>query len=197
MMSFAHSTAPILVVFETRYGTCGKIAGHIEKRLRARGHLVDVEPTPGAHPLSLDEYAAVIVVAAVYNQHHPVGIEHFVRQHSHGLSRRPTAFISVSLGAAARLRFVRTSIRRVAERLFETSGWRPSRVLYTGGSLDYPVYTPAMLRWTRTAAFVFGLPTDTTRRHELTRWDDVDDLVDAVVDEVDVTHALHGDAMLA
>jgi menaquinone-dependent protoporphyrinogen IX oxidase len=197
MMPFAESTGPILVVFETRYGTCAKIAGHIEKRLRARGHVVDLESTPGARPLSLDEYSAVIVIAAVYNQHHPESIERFVRQHTQSLSWRPTAFISVSLGAAARLRFIRKSIRRIAERFFEATGWRPSRVLYTGGTLDYPVYSPAMLRWTRTAAFVFGLPTDTTRRHELTRWDDIDAVVDAVLDEVDLTRALHSHALFA
>jgi menaquinone-dependent protoporphyrinogen IX oxidase len=197
MTPFAESNGPVLVVFETRYGTCAKIAGHIEKRLRMRGHVVDVESTPGARPLSLEEYSAVIVIAAVYNQRHPEAIERFVRQHTHSLSWRPTAFISVSLGAAARLRFIRTSIRRIAERFFETTGWRPSRVLYAGGTLDYPVYSSPMLRWTRTAAFVFGLPTDTTRRHELTSWDDIDELVDAVLDEVDTTHVLHSHALFA
>ena len=189
--------APVLVVYDTRYGTCAKIATHVEARLRRLGYDFDVEQTPGGRPLSLDEYSAIIVIAAVYNQRHPESIEHFVRAHHRALAYHPTAFISVSLGAAAKLRFVRAGVHRVAERLFHENGWHPKRVLFTGGSLDYPIYSPTMRRWMRTAAFVFGLPTDTSHRHELTKWDDVDNIVDDVLDDIDVTRDLREAATFA
>lgn len=186
-MSRRRERRPILVVFDTRHGHCAVIARRIEERIRARGHDAGVEHAPGGQPLSLDDYAAAIILAPVYNRRHLESIERFVLAHVPGLRTVPTAFISVSLGAAARLRFVRKGIAKIAERLFASARWRPDHVLYAGGRIDYPVYSPAMQRWMRTAAFVFGLPRDTTRRHELTRWEDIDDVVDAVLGDVERT----------
>jgi menaquinone-dependent protoporphyrinogen oxidase len=178
-------TRRILVVYETRFGTCMKIAASVEAQIRARGYEFDVEPGPGARPVPVEEYAAVIVIAPIYNRRHPESIERFVRQYAPDLAKRPTAFISVSLGAASRLALARAGARSVTKGMLDRSKWQPSCVLYTGGSLDYPIYTTPIRRWMRVAAFFFGLPTDVTRRHELTRWDDVVKVVDDVIARVE------------
>lgn len=172
---------PILIVFDTRHGQSTRIAERLERRIRELGHEIDVEQNPGARPLLLHELSAVVVVAPIYNRRHTESIERFVLQYGRSLSSKPTAFVSVSMGAASKLRIVRHGVRRIAHRLFDRSGWRPSHEVYVGGSIDYPVYDPTVVRWMRTAAFLFGLPTDTSRRHELTNWDEVVEAADAIV----------------
>lgn len=178
---------PILVVFESRYGQSAKIGRWIEHRLHARGHVVDLEQSPGARPIPIREYAGVIIVAPVYNRHHPASIERFVHQYARSLADVPTAFVSVSFAARARLAFVRSAVQKVSFRLFRSAGWTPSRLAFVGGRIDYPIYTPAMTRAVHASAFVFGLPTDTTRAHELTNWDELADIADSVVTDVEET----------
>lgn len=188
---------PILVVFDTHHGQSARIARRIEERIRARGLAVDLEQTPGHRPLSIEDTSAVIVVAPVYNRRHTDSIEWFVSHHARDLSMRPTTFISVSIGAASRLRVVKRGIRRIATQLFHKSGWHPSRDVYVGGSLDYPIYEPAICRWMQAAAFLFGLPTDTSRRHELTSWSEVDEATDALLLELEETTDLDASSCCA
>lgn len=176
---------PVLIVVETQFGQCGKIADHVALRVRSRGHEIYLEQSPGAHPVPLYEYSAVIVIAAVYNGRHPDSIEQFVRSHASALSACPTAFLSVSIGTASRSAWVRAGAARVARQLLETTGWERPHVLLTGGCIAYPLYTPSVRRWMRVAAWLFGLPTDTSKSHELTSWSSVDDTVDEVLADLE------------
>lgn len=177
---------PLLIVVETRFGQCAKIADHVADRIRSRGHEIYLEQSPGAHPIPIEEYAAVIVIAAIYNRRHPEAIEAFVRAHARALSSHPSAFLSVSIGAAARSAWVRAGVARVARELLARTGWTRPHLLMTGGCIAYPLYSPGMRRTMRLAAWLFGLPTDTSQSHELTNWDAVDETVDEVLSDLEV-----------
>jgi len=177
---------PVLIVVETRYGHCGKIADHIVDRVRSKGLEIYLEQSPGAHPVPVSEFSAVIVVAAVYNRELPHSIRRFVREHAYALSSCPSAFVCVSLGAASTRMSARRSIGQLMELFLEETGWRRRHLLMTGGAIAYPLYTPSMRRWVKLAAWVFGLPTDTSRTHDLTNWRSVDDLVDDIVSDVEI-----------
>jgi menaquinone-dependent protoporphyrinogen oxidase len=61
------------------------------------------------------------------------------------------------------------------EQFLKATGWSPDLVTTVGGALSYTQYPPLM-RWImKRIARKEGGPTDTTRDHELTNWQHVDD----------------------
>ncbi|MBX3232543.1 MAG: hypothetical protein KIT84_16330 [Labilithrix sp.] len=172
---------PVLVVVETRHGHCAKIAERVVDRIRAEGLEVYLEQSPGAHPIAVSRFGAAVVIAAVYDRRYPRSIEELVRSHAYALSSCPSAFISVSLGAAAKRKSAKAGIARLTRSFLERTGWRRCHVVMTGGCIAYPLYAPWLRRTMRMAAWLMGLPTDTTKSHDLTTWSAIDDAADEVL----------------
>lgn len=177
---------PILIVAESRYGHCAKIADFIAEHVRSRGGQSHVEQATTASSIAVSAFAGVVVIAPIYHESHPASIADFVRAHAYALSIAPSVFISVSMGSVAKTPRARRNAAVIAEGFLESTGWREPHLLMAGGCIAYPDYTAGVRRVVQLTAWRYGLPTDTSRRHELTDWDAVAATVDTLLSSIEV-----------
>lgn len=168
------STRRILVVYGTSHGQTAKVARYIADVRTAMGDTVtvaDVESLPrGLAPRDFD---GVIVGSPILYGRHRRGVGRFVRGHRDALNGMPSAFFSVSGSAGSPLETERAQARRCVDEFLRETGWHPGRAETIGGAMAYTRYSP-LVRWiTRRAAAKAGGPTDTSRDHEYTDWQQV------------------------
>lgn len=167
--------ASILVVFESKYGQCSKIAEHIGETARARGHLVRVLHVADLGGVEVPRYDAVAVVAPVYVGRHPRSVVAFVRARAKELDATlRSAFVSVSNSAASGDPVALRKARDLAEACPALVGWRPDVVAIAGGAIAYPRYGFITRFMMKRIARANGGPTDVSRVHELTDWAQLD-----------------------
>lgn len=180
--------ASVLVVFESKYGQCSKIAEHIGEAARARGHAVRVLHVGDVGGAQLPQYDAVAVVAPVYVGRHPRSVVAFVRAHARELGAvLRTAFVSVSNSAASGDPVALRQARDLAEACPARVGWRPDVVALAGGAIAYPRYGFITRFMMKRIARGNGGPTDVSRVHELTDWAQVDKDVASLLEPLDGT----------
>lgn len=167
--------ATVTVVFESEYGQTETIAQRVAALAEAQDHDVRLRSVSDASTSDLKEANAVVILAPVYNRRHAKNITDFASWHRRLLAARPTAFFSVSLAAASEGRASRPKgAGRLVEQFLRATGLQPTVTATVGGGLNYPAYPRAMRITMRLAAFVFRFPTDTSRAHELTDWEEVE-----------------------
>lgn len=97
----------------------------------------------------------------------------WVRANAPGLSRKPSAFVSVCLGVLQNDPKVRRDLGAIQDRFAEWTGWRPARVKEVAGALKYTRYWWLKRMAMRYIAGRAGGSTDTSRDHEYTDWEDL------------------------
>jgi menaquinone-dependent protoporphyrinogen oxidase len=162
--------ASVLIVYGTTGGHTRRVAGRIASVVSEYGHAATlVDAASGAVP-PVTAYDAVVVAASVHRRRHQPTVGRFVRANRVALTRRPTAFFSVSLSAAGSRTAHQADARGCADAFLVETGWRPSLVRLVAGELAYTRY-PALTRWVlRLIAWRAGGATDTSRDHEYTDW---------------------------
>lgn len=185
---------PILVAYATRDGHTGRIANAIGDTLRKHGlqaDLIDLAlPTVAEH---LERYGAVILASPVNTGRYAPAATAFVKAHHSELEHLKTVFVSVSLSEAGversnatpeeHARFV-TDVRRVNERFFAQTGWRPTHVKNVAGALLYTRYNFLIRFIMKLIARVSGGSTDTSRDHDYTDWIALERFVAAWAEEL-------------
>lgn len=164
----------VLVIYESRFGQSAKIAAHAGDVARRCGLDVRVLHVELARQVELNETDAFVVVAPIYFGRHTWSIERFLRKRADVLSRKPTAFVSVSNSAASAEPRGPAKARWVAHRFAARTSIHPKITLIAGGAIAYPRYNFVMKRVMRMIAKREGAPTDMSRVHELTRWPELD-----------------------
>jgi menaquinone-dependent protoporphyrinogen oxidase len=169
-------TRHILIVYGSRYGQTAKIASHLEDALVADGLSVTlVNADTMTRAFNLADFDAVVIGSSVIGGKHRRSVARFVRQNIETLNRVPTAFFSVSGSAASPDVRSQAKARAVMERFLVDTAWHPDLMTTFGGALPYTRYS-IVLRWVmKRIARKEGEPTDTTRDHDITDWDRVDD----------------------
>lgn len=164
----------ILIVYGTRYGQTAKIADRVADMLGNAGCDVDIRSAPEIPPgFPLAGANGVIVAASVIVGRHQRAVERFVRDHLDELNRVPSAFLSVSGAAASRQSDGPANARLQLEHFLTRTGWRPRETRCVAGAVSYTAYGP-LTRWLiRTIQAREGGPTDTSRDHEFTDWEDL------------------------
>lgn len=161
--------ANVLIVYATKEGQTAKIARHIAQSLTAVGHaaeLFDVEhPTPR---LDVERFQFAIVGAPVHAQGYPRAVARFVRKNRAFLERIPSAFFSVGLAIASKHSDGRAQTMPLVQKFLAESGWRPRRVEFVAGALQYSKYNPLVRLVMRHIAEKEGGETDTSRDYEYT-----------------------------
>jgi menaquinone-dependent protoporphyrinogen oxidase len=114
-------------------------------------------------------------------------------KHRTELEQAPTAFLSVTLSEAGaemsgktpeeRARFS-ADARKVIDKFFEATGWRPERVKPVAGALIYSKYNPLLKFMMKRIAKKAGASTDTSRDYEYTDWIGLDRFADELADEL-------------
>lgn len=164
----------ILLVYGTRYGQTAKIASRLAAMLDESGCVVDMRDAAELPPsFPLEGTDGIIVGASVLFGRHQRSVERFVRAHRDALNGMPSAFFSVSGAAASTRPEGPVNARRQLEAFIQRTGWQPPLTRCVGGAIAYTEYGP-LTRWLiRTIQAREGGPTDTSRDHESTDWEDV------------------------
>ena len=180
--------ASLLIVFESKYGQCSKIAEHIGETARARGHAVRVRHVGDLRGVTVPQHDAVAVVAPVYVGRHPRSVLAFVRAHAKELDATlRSAFVSVSNSAASGDPLALRKARELAEACPALVGWRPDVVAIAGGAIAYPRYGFITRFMMKRIARANGGPTDVSRVHELTDWTQVDQDIASLLEPLEGT----------
>ncbi len=185
----------ILIVYGTTEGQTRKISGRAAEHLRASGldvQLVDVSELQT--DFDIFPFDAVIVAASVHQWQHQTDMVDFVIRHKSWLDGKPSAFISVSLSAA--FEEDKPEAQLYVDQFIDETGWQPTATLSLAGALRYREYD-FMRKWLmRFMASAKSAPTDTSRDHEYTDWDELTGFLDRfvkMVQEADTTSAEQAD----
>eukprot|EP01086_Lenisia_limosa_P000167 TRINITY_DN10312_c0_g1_i2.p1 TRINITY_DN10312_c0_g1~~TRINITY_DN10312_c0_g1_i2.p1 ORF type:complete len:188 (-),score=43.45 TRINITY_DN10312_c0_g1_i2:65-628(-) len=170
----------VAIFYNSRFGLTKKIAETIGASLKAKnvvaGPIMNVSDAlePSKPKLDTSEFDAVIIGAPIYHDTHGPEIEKFLK--TVDLSDSKFGFFSVS-GAAAGLH--KESLVKEAEYLAQIPRLTPdSRVpdyqRSFAGHIAYTKYPTPTKFLMKFRAFRNHGPTDTTRDHVMTDWDDVE-----------------------
>ena len=166
------------VLFASSEGHTALIANRLAAVLHENGldsQAIDVA-TPDAETIDWSRVHGALVGASLHMGRHQKSAARFVDHHAAELNAVPSAFFSVSLAAASKNPDEVADAERIARAFPEAHGWKPARVVSLAGRLAYRKYN-IFVRWLmRRIARKEGGPTDTSRDHELTNWNDVDRL---------------------
>lgn len=164
----------IAIVYGTRYGQTTKIAERMTDVLAAEGHTVPIlraDSLPA--DFSLSPYDGVIIGRSVIAGRHQRYLERFVRQRRDALNRVPSAFFSVGASAAGSSDRDQSNARRVLVAFLTKTGWHPRLTAPIGGAMAFTKYGAFTRMLLEAISRRSGGPTDTSRDHELTNWDQV------------------------
>ncbi len=172
----------ILIVYASNHGQTEKIAARLGDVFAGAGlavTMVRARELPSAVPLNA--YEAVVVGASVHFGRHQREIERFVHRNAPELNRIPSAFFSVSGAMGGRTPEDRMSAARYLEQFLAQTGWHPRRSMAFAGAVRYTRYNP-ILRWVmRRISAQAGHSTDTSRDHEFTDWEQVQQFGESVL----------------
>ena len=165
----------IPVFYATTHGQTRRIAEAIADALRKDGHAsftLDVTSEAGRHS-DWRRVDGVVLAASLHAGRHQASAAAFAREHLARLNGRPSWFVSVSLSAASAHVEERAAAERLAHAFVEGIAWAPGRVSCVAGRLAYTQYS-FLTRWfMRRIARKEGGPTDTSRDHDLTDWNEL------------------------
>jgi menaquinone-dependent protoporphyrinogen oxidase len=165
----------ILLVYGTGEGQTAKVVRRIASIFSKEGKEIDLikgdELSPG---FSLVDYDGILLAGSIHMGKHQKYIVKFIKNNLADLERIPSAFVSVSISAAAIVPKLRNLANVYYDNFVKDTGWNPKKFLLVGGALQYTKYNllnKLMLRFiTRNSVG----PTDIRRDYEYTNWDEVE-----------------------
>lgn len=161
----------ILIVYGTTDGHTRKVVQVLAEDLRGLLCSVDILDAAGdLRRLSPEGYDGVIVAASVHIGDYQRPVARWLRQHATLLNQMPTAFLSVCLAVLEKSEKTRDELRRIMQRFFTRTGWRPAVAEPVAGAVLYTRYGWLKRRMMKRIVAKAGGGTDTTRDYEYTDW---------------------------
>jgi menaquinone-dependent protoporphyrinogen oxidase len=170
------------VFYATSEGQTRRVAEYVATKLREQGlssKAIDIT-SPEARSLNWGCVSAAIVGASVHAGTHQRSAAAFIREFLDELNTRPSLFISVSLSISSKHQSEVNAARAIAQAFPMGLGWRPQRVVCVAGRLAYTQYGFLKRFIMRRIAAKQGGPTDTSRDYEMTDWETVRSIAEAV-----------------
>lgn len=163
--------AHLLMIYGTSYGQTERICQRLARALEQQGHGVTLQHgDQRTEDLRLGTFDAVVIAASVIRGRHQRYVRRFARAHATALNRLPTAFVSVC-GAA---QDSPDEASKYVDAFLRETGLQPALIHSFAGAITYTRYGP-LTRWImKRISRSKGGPTDTTRDHEMTDWEEVD-----------------------
>ena len=167
----------ILIAYDTTEGQTGKLAQHVAGAIASSGQevqVIDIRRLPTG--FTLDGYDAIVIGASIHLGKHSRQLSGFVGHHVARLNAVHSGFFSVSLSAAGSQK-EQADASRFVEEFLTQAGWNPAIKATFAGGLLYREYG-FLKRWLmKKIARSAGKDTDTSRNHEYTDWNAVDQFV--------------------
>ena len=160
------------VFFVTTDGQTRRIAEAFARHARTLGvdsHAIDVTSAE-ARDFSWARARGVVFAAPLRAGAHQREADAFVRRNLAELNARPSLFLSISLSICSKLPHEVDAARAIATTFPVQLGWRAGRVVCVAGRLAYTRYGWLKRFVMRRIAARAGGPTDTSRDHEMTDW---------------------------
>jgi menaquinone-dependent protoporphyrinogen oxidase len=160
------------VFFATSDGQTRRIAEAFAEHARSLGidsHAIDVTSAQ-ARGFSWARARGVVLAAPLRGGAHQREAGDFVRRNLDELNARPSLFLSISLSISSKLPHEVDAARAIATTFPAQLGWRAGRVVCVAGRLAYTRYGLLKRFVMRRIAAKAGGPTDTSRDHEMTDW---------------------------
>jgi menaquinone-dependent protoporphyrinogen oxidase len=172
------------VVYATGEGQTGRIAAALAERLEAHGHTVSLhELRRGGSAVDLLDADRVVVAGSIHLGRFATRLARWCAGHAETLTRRRAVLVAVSLTAAGDDAVEWSGLRTIVERFARRTGWRPTAVHHLPGRLAFSRYGP-LTRWLmRRIARAHGLDVTGTADIDLTNWEVVRRLADALAGE--------------
>ena len=173
----------IAIVYATKYGQTEKIARRIREILVDRGIRVELFRIDNRHSAAddLERFDAVIIGGAIEIGKFPKQLLRWVKDRADDLNAKPIFLFSVSLNAAD----MREKARIVDEQLLGTflteTDVRPTMARSLIGGVPYTKYNFLVRFMMKRICEANHGPTDTTRDHELTDWNAVEEFALATI----------------
>lgn len=170
----------ILVAFGTSEGQTRKVAEAVAARVHDLGHdahLFDTASSPA--DLHIDSYDKIVVAGSVHQQRHQESVEVFVAVKLAELQKRPTLFLSVSLGAAFAEGM--TDARSYVDAFLASTGWKPTQSLLIAGALRHAEYDYFMEQIIEHVVLKGRRVEGPNGDHEFTDWASLSQVIDAFV----------------
>jgi menaquinone-dependent protoporphyrinogen oxidase len=164
----------VLVLYGTTDGHTRKIAAALAGVLAWEGSRVDViDAKDVPRDVRPERYDGIIVAASIHIGGYQRAVTRWVRVHAEGLSRIPSAFVSVCLGIVEQRAEARQAVEEILRRFLQRSGWRPLITQTVAGAVPYTRYNWLKKLVMKRIVAKVGGGTDTTRDYEYTDWDDL------------------------
>lgn len=175
-------TCDIPIFYATTEGQTRRVAERLVAIFRDRGftsRAIDVASSD-ADDVDWRRVRAAIVGASLHAHRHQRSAGAFVREHADDLNGHPSAFFSVSLAAASASPEERAAAAQLARAFPSAGGWHPDETVSVAGRLAYTRYGVLTRFIMKRIARRHGAPTDTSRDHEFTNWDEIARLADSI-----------------
>jgi len=179
-------TCDVPVFYATSEGQTRRIAERLVATFHDLGcssRAIDVA-SADADQVDWGHVRAAIVGASLHAHRHQRSADAFVRRHGGDLNGHPSAFFSVSLAAASASPQERASAAQLARAFPSAGGWHPDETMCVAGRLAYTQYGVLTRFIMKRIARRHGAPTDTSRDHEFTNWEEVTRLADRIAHRV-------------
>jgi menaquinone-dependent protoporphyrinogen oxidase len=132
------SQSRVLVLYASTHGHTGKIATRLGEHLRERD--LEVQVRTVADPVDLAAFDAFVVGGSVHAGRHQKELLEWITAHHVALSKRPSAFFSVSLTAADDSDEARASTQSMIEAVLDETGWTPRLTRSFAGAFQFKEY---------------------------------------------------------
>ena len=179
----------IPVLYATNEGHTRRIAERISSILRERGLSSWALDVGEASALDWKTVKGVVLGASLHLGKYQKRARVFAHEYKNELNRVPSAFFGVSLAAASKNSREVSEARRLAESFAHEAGWNPRRVASFSGALAYRSYGFVVRFFIKKIAQKEGGPTDTSRNHDLTDWNEVERFAIEMAEEFRGTEA--------
>jgi menaquinone-dependent protoporphyrinogen oxidase len=163
----------IQILYSSTEGQAKRIAERVDEELRGRGHVTQCENV--AKAVMWTKPNAILLIASIHVGKHANAARNLIKGNLPLFNDIPSGFLSVSLSANEA---DRTRAHGYVRDFMEETGWRPELTATVAGALRYTDYNFVKKLMIKRIATENGLPTDTSRNHEFTDWDEVATFVD-------------------
>lgn len=169
----------VLVVFHSSEGQTEKIADRIVRELERHGALVTLREASSAP--APDACDIVVVGDSIHTGRHSRQLTRWLERHERQLASIPVALFQVSLTSANDDEEHAAEATRMVQEFLDQTALDPVMVGLFAGALKYTRYGWLKRAVMKRIAAAEGSDTDTSRDHEYTDWDTVDEFAHDVL----------------
>lgn len=161
----------IFVVYQSMDGHTERIAERIAEKLRTGGARITIaQATAAMAPVDVD---LVVLGDSIHAGQHSKELIDYVERNLAILNALPTALFQVCLTSAGRGPEEMATTGGYVAALTESTGLEPTLVARFPGAIPYTRYGRMKRALMRRIAAKSGQPTDTSKDHDFTDWDEV------------------------